>query len=74
VSDAIEWEKQGRPAVVVATTQFEAIAKAMSAHFGLPDARRVVLPHPFGGTEAATLANWADAAVDDAIALLTGRR
>ena len=74
MSDAIELEKLGRPAVVVATTQFEPIAKAMSAHFGLPDARRVVLPHPFGGTDPATLMNWADAAVDDTIALLTGRR
>jgi len=74
VSDAIELEKLGHPSVVVATTQFEAIAKAMSSHFGLPNARTLVLPHPFGGTDPAMLMNWADAAVDDAIALLTGRR
>ena len=74
MSDAIEWEKLGRPSVVVTTTQFELIANSMSVHFGLPDARKLVLPHPLGGTGAVTLAAWADAAVDDAIALLTGRR
>jgi len=70
VHDAIELEKVGKPAIVVTTTQFATIAETMSEHFGLPDTRRLVLPHPIGGTDAMTLESWADAAVDTALTLL----
>ena len=73
VFDAIELEKAGRPAVVVTTTEFDPIARTMGQHFGLPAVRRLVLPHPIGGTDADTLHRWADAAADTAIALFTGR-
>lgn len=72
VYDAIELEKAGRPAVVVTTTEFDPIARTMADHFGLAAVRRLVLPHPIGGTAAGTLQGWADAALDDTIALLTG--
>jgi hypothetical protein len=71
VYDAIELEKAGRPAVVVTTTQFDPIARTMADHFGLGDVRRLVLPHPIGGTDPATLHAWADDAVDETIALFT---
>lgn len=70
VYDAIELEKAGKPAIVVTTTQFATIAETMSEHFGLPDARRLVLPHPIGGTDPVTLERWADDAVDTALTLL----
>jgi hypothetical protein len=70
VYDAIELEKVGKPSIVVTTTQFAPIAETMSEHFGLPDARRLVLPHPIGGTDEVTLTTWADDAVDAALALL----
>jgi hypothetical protein len=70
VFDAIELEKVGKPAIVVTTTQFATIAETMSEHFGLPDTRRLVLPHPIGGTDAVTLESWADDAVDTALTLL----
>ncbi len=70
VFDAIELEKVGKPAIVVTTTQFATIAETMSEHFGLADTRRLVLPHPIGGTDARTLEAWADDAVDAALALL----
>jgi hypothetical protein len=50
---------------------FEPIAVTLSAAQGLPDTRRLVLPHPIGGTDEATLHEWADAAVDRLIELLT---
>src|SRR5262245_33791405 len=59
VQDAIELERAGRPAVVVTTTKFRPIAETLSAHFGLPNVRRLVLPHPIGGTDAPTLHAWA---------------
>jgi hypothetical protein len=70
VYDAIELEKMGTPAIVVTTTQFATIAKTMSEHFGLADTRRLVLPHPIGGTDAVTLESWANDAVDTALSLL----
>lgn len=73
VYDSIEFEKAGRPAVVVTTTKFQPIASTLSANFGLPETRILVLPHPFGGTPADTLHEWADAASDQLLALFTGR-
>lgn len=71
VHDAIELEKAGKPAVVVTTTKFEPIAVTLSASFGLADVRKLVLPHPIGGTDEATLREWADAAADRLISLFT---
>ena len=73
VYDGIELEKAGRPAVVVTTTEFRPIAESMAQHFGLPELRIVVLPHPIGGTDPDTLSGWADDAVDTVIALWTRR-
>src|SRR5687768_8861233 len=72
VHDAIELEKAGKPAVVVTTTKFEPIALTMATSFGLPETRILVLPHPLGGTDEATLHTWADAATDRLIGLYTG--
>jgi hypothetical protein len=71
VYDAISLEQAGTPAVVVTTTRFEPIAATMATDFGLPDTRTLVLPHPLGGTDRATLHTWADAAVDTLVALFT---
>jgi hypothetical protein len=71
VSDAIELEKAGKPAVVVTTTRFEPIAVTLSKSFGLADVRKLVLPHPLGGTDEPTLRTWVDAATDTIVTLLT---
>ena len=71
VYDAIDLEKAGKPAVVVTTTRFESIAVTLSASFGLADVRRLVLPHPLGGTDEPTLREWVDAATGRVIELLT---
>ena len=57
--------------VVVTTTKFEPIAVTLSASFGLPEVRKLVLPHPIGGTDEPTLHEWADAAADRLISLFT---
>jgi hypothetical protein len=74
VSDAIELEKAGKPAVVVTTTRFEPIAVTLSASFGLADVRKLVLPHPLGGTDEPTLREWIDAAGERVVELLTTGR
>jgi hypothetical protein len=73
VHDAIALEQAGKPAVVVTTTQFHKVATTLAASFGAPDTRLLVLPHPFGGTDAATLQDWARAGTDRLIALFTGQ-
>lgn len=73
VHDAIELERNGVPTVVTTTTQFHPVATTLSASFGAPDTRLLVLPHPIGGTDEPTLQSWADAAIDHLIALFTGR-
>jgi hypothetical protein len=73
VHDAIALEKAGKPTVVTTTTQFQKVATTLSASFGAPNTRLLVLPHPFGGTSAATLHEWAKAGTDDLIALFTGQ-
>src|SRR5207253_491561 len=72
VYDGIELEKAGRPTVVVTTTEFQPIAKTMAEHFGLPELRLVVLPHPIGGTPPDTLSRWADAVVAPPISKKVG--
>ena len=71
VVDAIALEKAGVPAVVVTTTKFRPIAETLSEQFGLKETRLLVLPHPIGGTERERLFEWADAASDRLISLLT---
>jgi hypothetical protein len=71
VFDGIELEKAGKVAVVVTTTHFRPVAATMAEHFGLPELRTLVLPHPIGGTDPDTLFQWADAAIDEVVALCT---
>jgi hypothetical protein len=73
VYDGIELEKVGKCAIVVTTTHFRPIAETLSEHFGLPELRTLVLPHPIGGTDPDTLYRWADESIDDVIALCTRR-
>ncbi len=72
VYDAIALEKAGKPTVVTTTTHFEKVASTLSASFGAPNTRLLVLPHPFGGTDEATLREWAKAGTEQLIALFTG--
>ena len=71
VYDGIELEKAGKVAVVVTTTHFRPVAATMADHFGLPELRTLVLPHPIGGTDPDTLFQWADDSIDEVIALCT---
>jgi hypothetical protein len=59
--------------VVFTTTKFELLTSKVAANFGLPDVRYVVVDHPLGGTDDATIQQWADAAVDAVIAAFTRR-
>jgi hypothetical protein len=38
----------------------------------MPDVRTVIVDHPLGGTDEATIVAWADAAVERVVGLFTG--
>jgi hypothetical protein len=57
---------------VLTTTEFVNLSNRVVANFGMSGARVLVVSHPLGGTDEATILSWADAAVDRALALLTG--
>ncbi len=56
--------------MVFTTTQFEALTRSVAAALGLAEARIVVVPHPLGGTDPATVEEWADASIDATMSLL----
>jgi hypothetical protein len=58
--------------VIVTTTKFRALTDQVAASLGQPDARILEVGHPLGGTDVATVEAWADAAVEEALRLLTG--
>lgn len=72
VHDTVELERAGIPTVLLTTTRFAPIASTLAGDSGLADLRAVVLDHPIGGMDGATLEARADAAADAAAALLTG--
>jgi len=43
---------------------FETLTARVATTFGMPDARRVVVGHPLGGTDPDTLLRWADDSVE----------
>lgn len=57
---------------MVTTTKFRSLTDQVAASLGQPDARILEVAHPLGGTAVATVQAWADAAVEEALRLLTG--
>lgn len=56
---------------MLTTTKFLDLTKRVAANFGLPETRICIVDHPLGGTDHDTIVAWADAAVDQMIALFT---
>ena len=70
--DAINFEKQGVPAVAVVTEPFVRPAHAVAEMNGIPDYPFVVVPHPFGSLDEAAVHARADAALARITSLLRG--
>ena len=60
--------------MLVATTEFRALAAEVAATMGLPGMRIVVVGHPLGGTDEASVIGRANAAAEPTLRLLTGSR
>ncbi len=68
--DSVWFETNERPAVVVASNAFEDAADKQAEALGLPELRRVFVPHPIQDATDDEMRAKADAIVDQVIAAL----
>ncbi len=68
--DTISFEIQGKPAVFIASSAFVPAARVQAEALGLPDVRRIFVPHPIQDATDDEMRAKADAIVDEVIAAL----
>ncbi|MPZ97865.1 MAG: hypothetical protein GEU80_00785 [Dehalococcoidia bacterium] len=68
--DTTWFEINGRPSVFLASTEFVEAAEAQAQALGLPEVRRVFVPHPIQDATDEEMQAKADAVVDEVIAAL----
>ncbi len=68
--DTVSLEIQGTPAVFIASNAFVDAADAQARALGLPDVRRVFVPHPIQDATDEEMRAKADAIIDEIIAAL----
>jgi len=70
VHDTVWFEIQGKPSVFLASSAFVDAAEAQAKALGLPDVRRIFVPHPIQDATDDEMCAKADAVVDEVIAAL----
>jgi hypothetical protein len=60
-------ESRGVPTLAIASDEFAALARQVSADLSFPDARIVVVAHPIGGEPDEVLHRRAEGAIDELI-------
>ena len=68
--DTTWFEIQGMPSVFIASSEFIDAAEVQSKALGLPDVKRVFVPHPIQDATDDEMRAKADAIVDEVIAAL----
>ncbi len=68
--DSVWFEINGKPAVVIASNVFHDAAEKQAAAHGLPEARRVFVPHPIQDATDEEMRAKADAIVAQILAAL----
>ncbi len=69
--DTVYFETQGIPSVFVLTNEFEGAAQTQADALGLPDVRRVVVPHPMQDRTDDEMHARAEAVVEQLMEALT---
>tara|TARA_Y100001934_G_scaffold65492_1_gene81343 strand:- start:1738 stop:1956 length:219 start_codon:yes stop_codon:yes gene_type:complete len=69
--DTVWFEIQGTPAVSIASTEFDDAGQTQADALGMPDAKRILVPHPIQDASDAEMGAKADAIVDQVIAALS---
>ncbi|MBM4183218.1 MAG: hypothetical protein FJ207_03220 [Gemmatimonadetes bacterium] len=72
--DSAAFERQGIPAVPVATEEFRTAARVQASRLGRTGLEVVLVPHPIQDQTPAEIRARADAVVEEVVARLTGRR
>jgi hypothetical protein len=70
VHDSVWFETNSKPAVVIASSAFIDAAQRQAEALGLPEVRRVFVPHPIQDATDDEMRAKADAIVNDVIAAL----
>jgi hypothetical protein len=70
VHDTTWFEIQGKPSVFLASSEFVDAAEAQAAALGLPEVRRLFVPHPIQDATDDEMRAKADAIVDAVIEAL----
>ncbi|MBI3733552.1 MAG: hypothetical protein HY259_08865 [Chloroflexi bacterium] len=70
--DTVWFEIQGKPSVFVASAAFVEAARAQSEALGLPDVRRVFVPHPIQDATDEEMRAKADAILEEVLDALVG--
>lgn len=68
--DAVNFEIQGKPSVFVATTEFVNAAQHQAERLGLPEVRRVFIPHPMQDRTDAEMHAHAERYIDEILDVL----
>ena len=68
--DSVWFEIRGKPAVMIASTEFEEAADTQAQALGLPDLSRIFVPHPIQDATDDEMQAKADAILDEMIASL----
>lgn len=63
--DVLEFEREGRPAVLVASSVFAGAAEKQARMLGQPQARRALVPHPVQDRTDEELRELARSVVDE---------
>jgi hypothetical protein len=64
VHDSVWFETNNRPAVFIASSLFDDAAESQAAALGLPEVRRVFVPHPIQDATDEEMRTKADAIID----------
>jgi hypothetical protein len=70
--DVLEFERQGKPAALVASSAFEETAAKQAAALGQPAARRAFVPHPVQDRTDGELREMARSVADELLDTLSG--
>jgi alkanesulfonate monooxygenase SsuD/methylene tetrahydromethanopterin reductase-like flavin-dependent oxidoreductase (luciferase family) len=70
VHDSVWFETNKKPAVVIASSEFVDAARKQAEALGLPELRRVFVPHPIQDATDDQMRAKADAIVNEVIAAL----
>ena len=68
--DSVWFETNKKPAVVIASSEFVDAARKQAEALGLPELRRVFVPHPIQDATDEQMRTKADAIVNEVIAAL----